>query len=140
MAPVKTGQKTEASHPHGGGRRWQDSARESIGDRCVPKEVSKHLERSGAARDNHSRVSSLSVTDRQDKVLCQQLEEQFLDGLSVASGQYLVAAFLYSSLSLRSPSMQLLPRVKQALAGWKRLAPLQARMPIPYEVVALMPF
>ena len=70
-----------------------------------------------------------------ESILCQQLEELFLDGCDLASGQYLIAAVIFFNLSLKSQAM---PRVKQALQGWRRLAPPQARLPIPYEAVALM--
>ncbi|CAE7893669.1 hypothetical protein AK812_SmicGene22743 [Symbiodinium microadriaticum] len=70
-----------------------------------------------------------------ETILCQQLEELFLDGCNLASGQYLIAAVIFFNLSLKSHPM---PRVKQSLQGWRKLAPPQARLPIPYEAVALM--
>ncbi|CAE7255618.1 unnamed protein product [Symbiodinium sp. CCMP2456] len=73
-----------------------------------------------------------------EQMLCGHLKDMYMDGEDVASAQYTVAALMFHNPSLRSKGMTSLPRVKQSLTGWKRLAPEKSRLPIPFEALALI--
>ncbi|CAK9013053.1 Reverse transcriptase domain-containing protein, partial [Durusdinium trenchii] len=73
-----------------------------------------------------------------DNILCQELDKLYHDGEDISSAQYLVAAVVFFNSSLRAPAMQKLPKVKQSLKGWRKMAPQRSRLPIPWEVCALL--
>ncbi|CAE7946497.1 unnamed protein product [Symbiodinium sp. KB8] len=73
-----------------------------------------------------------------EQKMCEYLKDMYMDGEDIASAQYTVAALMFYNPSLRSKGMTALPRVKQSLTGWKRLAPEKSRLPIPFEALALI--
>ncbi|CAE7797631.1 unnamed protein product [Symbiodinium sp. CCMP2592] len=73
-----------------------------------------------------------------ESILCDHLEALFLDGADLATAQYTVAAVLYFNPGLRTSTTSSMPRVKQSLTGWRKLAPAKSQLPLPFEVVALM--
>ncbi|CAE7664704.1 unnamed protein product, partial [Symbiodinium pilosum] len=84
---------------------------------------------------SRSTLRSFSVID---KNLAEKLQDMYMDGEDLSAGQYLIAAVLFFSPQVKAEGMQKLPRVKQSLQGWRRLAPPQSRLPIPFEAVALL--
>ncbi|OLQ05790.1 hypothetical protein AK812_SmicGene10971 [Symbiodinium microadriaticum] len=85
--------------------------------------------------DNHGRLKDMEAVD---EIVTSHLEELYMDGEDLSMGQYTVAAIQYFNPVWRGPLVNKLPRVKQSLTGWRRLAPAKSRLPVPYEVVALM--
>ena len=73
-----------------------------------------------------------------DQALTAYLEEQYMEGEDLATARYMIAAVLFFKPELKSKGMSKLPRVKQSLDGWQKLCPPRSRLPIPYEVVALL--
>ena len=73
-----------------------------------------------------------------ENVVCNHLEEMYMDGDDLATGRYLVAAIMYFCVALKVCGLQGLPRIRQSLNGWQKLAPAKSRLPIPFEVVALI--
>ena len=65
-----------------------------------------------------------------DHHLTNMLNHMFKEGESLSQGQYMVAATLFKLI--------LIPSARQALAGWRKMDPPLSRLPLPYEVVALM--
>lgn len=73
-----------------------------------------------------------------DALLAKELETLYHDGEDLSSAQYLVASVIFFNSQLKSPSMTKLPRVKQSLKGWRKLAPERSRLPVPWEVCCLL--
>lgn len=86
----------------------------------------------GRIPDHHTPAAEV------DELLCQVLNEMFLEGQSLSEANYMNAAVLFRLPHLRSPRQMLLPVAKQTLAGWRKLDPPLSRMPLPQEVVWLM--
>lgn len=80
----------------------------------------------------------LRAIDVVDSKLSKRLEDLYMDGEDLSAAQYLVAAVMFFNPSLRSPGMQLLPQTKQSMKGWRRLAPEKSRLPVPWEVTAML--
>ena len=66
------------------------------------------------------------------------LEELYLDGEGLAYAQRVVAAVLFFVPVLGKGARGQLPRAVQALKGFRRLDPPKARLPFPWEVVAML--
>ena len=75
---------------------------------------------------------------KMDNALTNCLHVLFLQGESLSTAQYLVAAAWFFCPHLRSPRQQMLPATKQCLQGWRCLDPSLSRLPFPHEVVCLM--
>ena len=84
---------------------------------------------------SRSALRSFSVIDAN---LAKHLLDMYLDGEDLSAAQYLVAAVLFFCPLVKAAGMLRLPRVRQSLQGWRRLAPPQSRLPIPFEAVALL--
>ena len=82
--------------------------------------------------------SALKPFSTIDANLAKHLEEMFMDGEDLSAAQYVIAATFFFSPAIKAGGMQKLPRVKQSLQGWRRLAPPQSRLPVPFEVVAAL--
>ena len=61
-----------------------------------------------------------------------------MEGEDLSAAQYLIAAIIFFVPAIKAMGIQSLPRVKQSLQGWRRLCPPQSRLPVPFEVVALV--
>jgi hypothetical protein len=79
-----------------------------------------------------------SIESEHDALLEEMLNELFMDGEDLSMGNTLVAAvgFFLPYLSKRGGGR--LPLTGQALRGWKVLCPPRSRLPLPWEVVALL--
>jgi integrase len=73
-----------------------------------------------------------------DRLLSEKLDQLFHDGEDISMGQYLVAAIVFFNHSLKSQNMSALPRVRQCLKGWRKVAPQRSRLPVPWEVTCLL--
>ncbi|CAJ1460170.1 unnamed protein product [Effrenium voratum] len=73
-----------------------------------------------------------------DKLVSEKLDQLNHDGEDISKGQYLVAAIVYFNHELKSPNTSLLPRVRQSLKGWRKVAPQRSRLPVPWEVTCLL--
>jgi integrase len=71
-----------------------------------------------------------------DATTASYLEHLYMDGEDTSMGNYVVAALCFHRPELKGN--QDLPKTMQALRGWRKLSPPRSRMPIPYEVVALL--
>ena len=71
-----------------------------------------------------------------DTSVSKYLEHLYMDGEDTPMGNYVVAALCFHRPELKGN--QNLPKTLQALKGWRKLSPARSRMPIPYEVVALL--
>ena len=64
-------------------------------------------------------------------------EERFFEGDDSAEAGKLLASAVYCRMVLRGSSAAM-PRAVSAAKGWRRLAPLWSRLPLPWEVTALI--
>lgn len=71
-----------------------------------------------------------------DRALVQYLDVVYAAGEGLGIGNYVKASVLFHRPELKGRLG--LPKTQQALKGWRRLNPPKSRMPIPFEVVALM--
>jgi hypothetical protein len=71
-----------------------------------------------------------------DLAMVEFMNAGFLDGDGGYVGSRLLAALSYIRPELGRPCDMGVHRAKQALRGWKRLAPGFSRLPLPWEVVA----
>lgn len=71
-----------------------------------------------------------------DRALVQYLDVVYAAGEGLGIGNYVKASVLFHHPELKGRLG--LPKTQQALKGWRRLNPPKSRMPIPFEVVALM--
>lgn len=107
----------------------QDSFGRSFSFKGLPQQIFVPLV------DSKGALKSVKQVDRQ---LASFLEKKFLEGDDISTAQYIVASVVYFNPSLKAPNMQLLPRVKSCLKGWRKLAPGRSRLPVPWEVVCLL--
>ena len=72
-----------------------------------------------------------------DEALLVWMHERFFDGAAADEGNTLLAALTYlrTDLSRGAPE---LPRARRAAAGWRKMAPSRSRLPLPWEVAALI--
>ena len=103
-----------------------------------------------ATRLNYERVlvrfhvfaldNGLSVTSSPalDEALVEFMNQSFLDGDRSYLGNTLLAALSFSRPGLGRPKEMPLPRAKQALRGWRRMAPAAGRLPLAWELVCGM--
>jgi hypothetical protein len=73
-----------------------------------------------------------------DNKLVVWMQAMFLDGLQSEKGSLGIAAVKYHWPEFGHRGALGLPRADQALRGWRRRAPLTSRLPLPWEVVALI--
>ncbi|CAE7241575.1 unnamed protein product [Symbiodinium sp. CCMP2592] len=83
-------------------------------------------------------TGTLMPTAELDANLAGHLEHLFLEGEDLSAAQYLIAAISFFVPAIKAMGMQALPRVRQRIQGWRRLCPPQSRLPVPFEVVALV--
>ena len=72
-----------------------------------------------------------------DGTLLLWAHENFFEGETADEGSKLVAAIMYCKYK-SSKNVKLLPRIRAALAGWRRLAPARSRLPLPWPVAAMI--
>jgi integrase len=89
----------------------------------------------GFALDNGLDVAS---TFSLDEALVEFMNQAFLDGERSYLGNTLLAALSFSRPGLGRPKEMPLPRAKQALRGWRRMAPAAGRLPLVWELVCGM--
>ena len=73
-----------------------------------------------------------------DETLALHLEEEYLEGIGYASAQYTLAAVMFYVPALKGAGQGKLALTRQAMKGFRSLAPPQSKLPWPWEVVALM--
>ena len=73
-----------------------------------------------------------------DKAMSQHLDSMYMDGEDISTAQYAVAALMHFNPGLRSTNMVVLPHARQSLKGWRKMAPNRSRLPVPWEVTALV--
>jgi hypothetical protein len=73
-----------------------------------------------------------------DNNLAVWMQAMFLEGLQSEKGSLAIAAVKYQWPEFGRRGALGLPRADQALRGWRRRAPLTSRLPLPWEVVALI--
>ncbi|CAE8603762.1 unnamed protein product [Polarella glacialis] len=79
---------------------------------------------------------SVETPSLADAAMEAYFDELFMDGDSVATGRVVLAALMFFQVEWPRQGNQLMPRARLSLKGWKRLAPPEARLPYPWEVVA----
>jgi hypothetical protein len=87
-------------------------------------------------RWSQGKIFSGMDMNKMDKLLTQYLEFLYLEGEDLSKANYLTAAVIYHNPG--SKGLQALPLTQQSMKGWRRLCPPRARMPLPYEAVALL--
>jgi len=73
---------------------------------------------------------------KMDMEMSQYLDELYKKGEDLSTGSYALAALTFFHPQLKGKEM--MPLSLQGLRGWRRLCPPRSRMPVPYEVVALL--
>jgi hypothetical protein len=73
-----------------------------------------------------------------DNNLAVWMQAMFLEGYQSEKGSLAIAAVKYEWPEFGHRGALALPRADQALRGWRRRAPLTSRLPLPWEVVALI--
>lgn len=71
-----------------------------------------------------------------DLALTHYLDHLWMEGEDLSAANYAKASILFHRPDLKGRGS--LSRASQALKGWRRLAPPQSRMPLPYEVITLL--
>jgi integrase len=71
-----------------------------------------------------------------DHYLTEYLDALYLDGEDLSLGKTLLAAIIWIHPAWHRQAAALFPQSRQALRGWHRLNPPQARLPLPWEAVA----
>ena len=65
-------------------------------------------------------------------------EEQYAEDEPVSTGDYVLAAFIFFLPQYGTNALCGLPLCRQSLRGWRRKKPASSRLPLPWEVVAMM--
>ena len=86
----------------------------------------------------HNQKGGLRKTSIVDKQLALFMEEAYLNGEDISYANYMIAAVIHFNPALKSPAMSKLPMCKKSLKGWRNLCPTRSRLPIPWEVTALL--
>jgi len=73
-----------------------------------------------------------------DALVARWMEADFLDGQQSARGNKMIAAVRFAFPAARRGGQLSLPRAAKALKGWRLRAPTRTRLPLPWEVVALI--
>lgn len=81
---------------------------------------------------------TLKSVKQVDTIMAERLEDLYQDGEDISTARYMIASLIHFQPQLRSPGMSLLPRIHQSLKGWNKLAPSRSRLPVPWEVTALI--
>lgn len=104
----------------------------------VSKVTKERYEKMFGALEDFARRGRLEMASREDvdAVASLFLENKYLEGEDMSMGSYAVAAITHFRPDLKGPHG--LPRTQQALKGWRKLCPPRSRMPLPFEVVALL--
>ena len=71
-----------------------------------------------------------------DQIASIWMNEKFLDGWNTEAGNYMIATVKLFFRCFAKGGGKGLPRMCQALRGWKRKAPSHTRLPLPWEAVA----
>eukprot|EP00439_Symbiodinium_sp_Y106_P000173 s123_g1.t1 len=134
--------KTTHSQSYGrGGKRLHqpDSAEGSSANRTLTAQCpNKTVLEAAAVTPACLRRYQVAPIAEVDSNLANHLEFLFLEGEDLSAAQYLIAAIIFFVPAIKAMGIQSLPRVKQSLQGWRRLCPPQSRLPVPFEVVALV--
>ncbi|CAK0808121.1 unnamed protein product [Prorocentrum cordatum] len=110
------------------GRAFLELSRVST---AVQKQCQAALEKFDAWR-RRSRTAARSLPEL-DAALAESLDEKFFDCFNRDAGDKLLAAMLLERPELRQRGQDLLPRARDAVAGFRKRAPGQARAPLPRE-------
>ena len=86
----------------------------------------------------HAELNGLRLKDPEhlDLALESYLNHVYHQGEDLAVGNYVVAAVGFFNPTMRGKDH--LPKTMQCLKGWRKLCPPRSRMPLPFEVVALL--
>ena len=76
-------------------------------------------------------------TEFADRLLTDWMDHEYLDGWNPERGSSLIAAVKWIHPIFARGGAPL-PMTYQALKGWKRKVPSRSRLPLPWEVVALI--
>ena len=76
--------------------------------------------------------------DEIDGVTARWMEAEFLNGEPADMGSRMLAAIKFFRPEFSRSGSASLPKATQALRGWKRRAPTQTKMPLPFEAVVLI--
>ncbi|CAK0903488.1 unnamed protein product [Prorocentrum cordatum] len=76
--------------------------------------------------------------DHLDDWLALWMDEEFLNGEQAYVGSQMMAVAKFHLPAFGKSGGRSLPRAGQSLRGWRRLAPGRARLPLPWEAVALL--
>ena len=76
--------------------------------------------------------------DELDAAAAQMLDKMFLDGCGHAAANYTFASLAFYHPALRGSARGKLAHTRQALRGFRMLAPPASRLPWPWEVVAML--
>jgi len=82
------------------------------------------------------RKMRLKTEEMVDQALVSYLDHLWMEGEDLSAANYAKASILFHRPDLKGRGS--LSKASQALKGWRRLAPPQSRMPLPYEVVTLL--
>ena len=83
-------------------------------------------------------LGALRVTNmpKLDAQVTEYLNALYFDGEGLSRGTYVVSAVLHTWPDLARSTQRPLPLCRQALKGWRNLAPPQSRLPLPWDIVA----
>lgn len=86
----------------------------------------------------HAELNGLRLKNPEhlDLALESYLNHVYHQGEDLAVGNYVVAAVGFFNPTMRGKDH--LPKTMQCLKGWRKLCPPRSRMPLPFEVVALL--
>jgi len=73
-----------------------------------------------------------------DYLVVEWMNNEFMEGKQAERGSKMLAAVKYFRPEFKVRGGAVLPRATQALQGWRRHAPEQSRLPLPWEVTALI--
>ena len=110
------------------GRTFLETSRVSA---AVQRQYTAALEKFDAWC-HRSRTPTRSLQEL-DAAMAEFLDEEFFDGFNHDVGDKLLAAMLLERPELRQRGQDLLPRTRDAIVGFRKRAPGQARAPLPRE-------
>ena len=79
-----------------------------------------------------------SDEEKVDENLAAYLDHEYLKGEHLSRGNHVFASVLYFAPKLSKSGGGRMVKTRQALRGWKRLAPSGSRLAMPFEVMALI--
>ncbi|CAK0849589.1 unnamed protein product, partial [Prorocentrum cordatum] len=84
-----------------------------------------------------TRVTVALRTETADDLLAHWIDKQYAEGWNPEHGAYMQAALKFMMPQFGRGG-QGLPKALQALRGWRKRVPARARLPLPWEIVALI--